>query len=261
MIDASTPSPSIWRAGSPDVPSWAPSVWVASQRSGVIGGSPPTRRRAPARRSLGGIAPTAIPCCHGICDDNGRCGCLPGKVPCDGACVDPVAFESDAANCGACGDVCDGRCVGGACDQAPPPEEAEPPCDFPDKPCGDRCCPDWLVCVEGECRECPRESACLHTGFARCGDHTTEGLCCAAPAVAACCCDSAPGAGDGWAGCCIDDGPDADCPPCVYHEITASGWISCRGGAGDCCGPYESFPDCCYRRECPGGNCVTDCAT
>ena len=228
---------------------------LARLRSDVVAAPPPDA----CQTQLGGHCTTAIPCCHGICDDDGRCGCLPGKVPCDGACVAPVAFESDAANCGACGKVCDGRCVGGSCEQAPPPEETEPRCALNEPPCGDRCCPVWMSCVEGECRACPPETDCLHTGFARCGAYTTERLCCPAPAVAACCCDSAPGAGDGWAGCCIDEGPDADCPPCVYRGVYVGDGVSCRGGPGDCCGPNASFPECCYQRECPGGNCVTDC--
>jgi hypothetical protein len=71
--------------------------------------------------------------------------CAPGRVLCDGVCINPWWFEHDARNCGGCGIVCghgavccDGHCVDLTADSAN--------CGV----CGARCAPG-SVCAAGEC--------------------------------------------------------------------------------------------------------------
>src|SRR5688500_2974555 len=71
--------------------------------------------------------------------------------------------------------------------------------------CGPGCCPAGQVC--GSNGACVHPSCC--SGDATCGPQTTAGrLCCIAPRQAFCCCDSSPGAGNGYAICCAD----GECP-------------------------------------------------
>src|SRR5229473_1016366 len=44
-------------------------------------------------------------------------GCPSGQVQCSGACVDPVSYQTDANNCGACGVPCGvgATCLAGVC--------------------------------------------------------------------------------------------------------------------------------------------------
>jgi hypothetical protein len=60
-------------------------------------------------------------------------------------------------------------------------------------------CTEEEFCLDGPgvCRPC---TDC--GGTATCGAYSTENLCCTRPDWAFCLCESSPGAGDGWAGCC-----------------------------------------------------------
>jgi len=59
---------------------------------------------------------------------------------------------------------------------------------------------------------CSDDSGLCCSGSATCGSHTSAALCCLAPETAYCCCDSAPGAGDGFATCCREGVNCPDCP-------------------------------------------------
>lgn len=74
------------------------------------------------------------------------CICAPGKVTCDRSCVD---VETDAKNCGACGEACAASqiCVAGECVGS-----GGPPCTS-DARCDDgRYCNGAERCIEGFCR-------------------------------------------------------------------------------------------------------------
>lgn len=97
--------------------------------------------------------------CGDACDDerarcvSGVCQCREGFAVCDGVCVD---LRTDASNCGACGNACDGNpCGGFACQ---PPD-----CSGFSARCGDSCTDlnaDPLNC--GECgRTCDADQSCI----------------------------------------------------------------------------------------------------
>jgi hypothetical protein len=90
---------------------------------GAAGGARVVAAR-PSRtcRASGASCTRASQCCAGACPSGAstprrqrnRCGCPVGQALCDGVCQD---VYWDAANCGACGNVCPGDevCVAGAC--------------------------------------------------------------------------------------------------------------------------------------------------
>lgn len=109
--------------------------------------------------------------------------------------------------------------------QSPPP----PPFVCPaQRVCGPGCCPEGQVC--GSNGACVHPSCC--SGDATCGPHTTAGrLCCVAPRVAFCCCDSSSGSGNGYAICCTG----AECPTtCAPGSAEAS--MSGNPNAAGICG-------------------------
>lgn len=90
--------------------------------------------------------------------------------------------------------------------------------------------------VEGQVRnpkhdcacECPDGSSTCG-GDAVCGAQSTVGMCCAAPDHAACCCDSSPGVGDGWAVCC---GGTKACPTCPSGDTFGGAVTQCGSSGG-----------------------------
>jgi hypothetical protein len=89
-------------------------------------------------------------------------------------------------------------------DPSPPPFVCPP-----QRVCGPGCCPEGQVC--GSTGACVDPSCC--SGDATCGPHTSVGrLCCIAPRVARCCCDTTPGAGNGYVHCCMGAECDVSCP-------------------------------------------------
>ena len=97
--------------------------------------------------------------CGYVCDDpgpyeygaciNGNCeyACAEETLRCDGSCT-PVYW--DANNCGDCGIVCPPEapyCVWGACSF----------CPWNQFPCGNGCCWDGYICVDGVCEAPPPE--------------------------------------------------------------------------------------------------------
>jgi hypothetical protein len=96
--------------------------------AGLVGGAAlhesagAARRRRPVCVAAGANCTRHGQCCTGVCDrvvlpgsrhPRYRCACDAGRTLCSGKCVD---LQTDMANCGACGDVCDGdECVDGAC--------------------------------------------------------------------------------------------------------------------------------------------------
>jgi hypothetical protein len=116
--------------------------------------------------------------------------------------------------------------------------------------CGGSCCPAGKVCCGGHCvvfencvcppgTSCAADATCITYG----ATYSTAGTCCPYPYRSFCCGDSAPGAGNGAAGCCL---LGVDCPwdagsTCASNPLYASGgeiWYSCVvDPAGDCCLP------------------------
>ena len=97
-------------------------------------------------------------CASGLCDPaRRRCVCPGGQAVCQGACVDPATFQTDPANCGACGNACPGTvCSAGVC-QAPECLAEGVPCIAIPLPC----CPG-LDCFAGVClpNNLPNQSPC-----------------------------------------------------------------------------------------------------
>jgi hypothetical protein len=103
--------------------------------------------------------------------------------------------------------------------------------------CGEGCCPAGQVC--GSNGQCVHPTCC--SGDATCGPQTSSGrLCCITPQVAKCCCDSSPGARDGFVVCCT---PGVDCDrPCPSEVIATGGQtggpanlltgVCAKGGSG-----------------------------
>jgi len=109
-------------------------------------------RRRPCQR-LGVQCTRDGQCCSGICRTQelpGRrrrqvCACPAGLQACRGECVE---VESDASNCGACGQSCNGgECIAGECTIAC--RQFDAPCD--DDPAS--CCAD-LICDSSSGSKC-----------------------------------------------------------------------------------------------------------
>lgn len=126
-----------------------------------------------------------------------------------------------------------------------------------DKCCGGVCCDSGQQCCGGVCSTeesciCPSETAC--SGSATCTrcdkTYSTKGTCCPHPQAGHCCSDSAPGAGDGFAECCI---PGVDCRECPVGSQESLGGVTgvcCFSAPGTCDNKDE---DCCLETF-PGGD-------
>jgi hypothetical protein len=66
-----------------------------------------------------------------------------GATCCDGKCLDAVAFQTDAVNCGSCGNACGGdrSCLEGRC-----------VCNVGETQCRQVCCAAGQVCADGICQ-------------------------------------------------------------------------------------------------------------
>jgi hypothetical protein len=96
-------------------------------------------------------------------------------------------------------------------------------------------CGSGLAC--GEERVCNEDGECVHPtccgGSATCGAYTSVGtLCCATGRAAFCCCDSAPGANDGFLGGCRDTSEPL--PVCPTDAGATGGSACCPGVDGVC---------------------------
>lgn len=215
-------------------------------------------------------------CCRGLCVDLqwnrencGECGhpctgneqCTHGRcVPhcaksgscerpsecCDGYCVAPSLYQEDARNCGRCGNPCkpNERCVEGRC-------------ICPYRVCGDACCAEYEVCLNGTCCEPCGKTCCRpQKGVAQ---RCCNGKC--QPADQTCC---PPGQVEGCRKdhCCPKD------QECCYGALTGCvkiGRACCDESrerycpASDTCCPMHL--DCCLNAEgtstcgrpCPSG--------
>jgi hypothetical protein len=197
----------------------------------------------------------AVNACSTIQGPNGPvptclCPCESVYDPVANACVPLVGCETD-------GDCCSGRCCDGVC------------------------CAEGEVCCGGACTTeercvCPAGTACSGDADMSYCDvlYSTAGTCCPYPQEAFACSDSAPGAGDGFAICCVRD---RDCPPCPSGSW-AYGFPATLGCAeGDCCTEATPGADvtgniatCCVREGLPcqrgipcclNGECVSDVCT
>jgi hypothetical protein len=114
-------------------------------------------------------------CCSGLCgpaDARGRrhCICPPGQEACDGACVEPDAYNFDPLNCGSCGhrcprDTCNvAACNCGDCGFDPDPDRFGSTCDD-----GNPCTENDLCRENGSCAgteiDCPEPRACEESGI------------------------------------------------------------------------------------------------
>ncbi len=135
-------------------------------------------------------------CCSGFCTD-GECRTC-GGINCDGKCIDTSV---DPENCGGCGIVCNGDCVGGTCEAACLPDGA--PCQSTSDCCSPGC---NGICGCGRLGQSCNEDA----GF-YCCDGTPvvcfDGACCILngfPCSAdADCCDYIAGNGSCTNGVCV----------------------------------------------------------
>jgi hypothetical protein len=117
----------------------------------------------------------------------GQCQCRQGLTSCNGTCVDLLA---DVDNCGQCDNVCDDKCVDGAC-------QITGCNDIGRRNCGDACIPEALfqtdplncgdcdnvcdadqVCTGGDCRTYFPPPGCSACPCPQCGAGTT---CCTLP--------------------------------------------------------------------------------
>jgi hypothetical protein len=125
---------------------------------------------------------------------------------------------------------CDsGNCCGGKC------------CDAGKVCCGGLCVPSLEQCVCPPGTSCAATATCITYG----ATYSSAGTCCPYPLNSFCCGDSAPGAGNGAAGCCLNG---VDCPwdagsicsSNPYSPYLIGGLIHYDCGsdpAEDCCQP------------------------
>lgn len=92
------------------------------------------------------------------------------------------------------------------------------------------CCPAERVCASGCCGEgeiCSSSGECLDqsccSGEVVCGPYNSQGTCCLYPEYAYCRCESSPGAGDGFVGCCSGSNCFGDATAGVAGPPNASG--------------------------------------
>jgi hypothetical protein len=140
---------------------------LAAAGGGLLGAF----RRRPAQAAcaeLGAGCARNNGCCSGAC--------------CAGTCVDPVAYQTDALNCGKCGRACPAgkTCCGGTCVDL---QTNETHCGACDQGCDDKnvCTKD--VCQEGVCthtlkKKCPTCTACDPASGACIADAGQNGASC-----------------------------------------------------------------------------------
>lgn len=152
--------------------------------------------------------------CVKILDDDALClpACPSGFVCSGGRCVEQVVgecgpcelFDPTAGCYFACPapKLCFDGPFGWYCSSRTTPR----PCYFCDgRHCRYTCAADEN-CVDDKCLPC----ASICAGVVTCGKVSTSDLCCLWPDYAACVCESRPGAGDGYIGCC--GRPGNPCP-------------------------------------------------
>ena len=199
------------------------------------------RGAAAAPRPVGATCIRADHCASGLCDQRTRrCVCPPGLAACNGACLDPVAFRTDPANCGACGAGCPGAanatatCAGGACATV---------CLPGFKRCAPTgpCLPETVCCVPADC---PPPTAGTCQGTPTCAANA----CGFVPAASGTVCRAAGGV-CGAAEVC--DGVSLTCPT----DLAAPDNTSCGTGqicCGGACVSNTTTANC--------GTCGTVCA-
>jgi hypothetical protein len=174
-------------------------------------------------------------CSKGATCVNGTCDCPEkGETPCPDGCFN---LESDEHHCGECGRRCgQGTCCAGVCTDL---RSDEHNCGA----CG-KACDEGTVCCAGVC--CGRGEACSSvgqcvdknccSGGVTCGGQGSGDLCCVYPLVAQCCCDSEPGAGDGFVGCCNWETGDCLAALSVFerHRICPRGFASAAFNYDNC---------------------------
>ncbi len=108
-------------------------------------------------RAPGSVCREDANCCSKVCgptNATGRrvCACPSPTVACNGACVNPAAFQSDPANCNACGRRCPGApcmsatCTGGTCGLTANPAANGRSCDDGNS------CTTGSTCLNGACQ-------------------------------------------------------------------------------------------------------------
>jgi hypothetical protein len=203
-------------------------------------------------------------CCKGLVCRQGSCrqGCrIAGRFVAAGA-VNPTnqcqacrpnlsttswSNKADRTPCDD-GNACtpNDMCFGGVCQ--PGGVTACPECQScnprtgscePDPSFNGRSCSTGVCGSNGECVD----PACC-SGDATCANYTSVGaLCCIYPQTATCCCDTSPGAGDGFVRCCT---PGIDCPRDPGFVCESSDWAY----------PGQTVDNCTHH----GGSATTLCA-
>jgi hypothetical protein len=223
-------------------------------------------------RAAGRVCSAHATCCSGRCgakDRTGRrtCACPTGTAFCGGRCVDPAtAFQTDPANCGACGNRCPRAeclvttCSGGICGLAADPEPEGEPCDD-GNPCTiDSCDPQTGRCLNTpkSCNDnnaCTRDTCdvatgnCVHTPIS-CSDGNPCTIDTCDPQVG--CIHRPKDCDDNNA--CTTDTCDPTTGNCVHTPISCSDGNPCTIGK---CDPVAG---CLYRpKDCDDNNaCTTD---
>jgi hypothetical protein len=189
---------------------------------------------------------------------DGACACQAGMIRCDGGayCAD---VSSDERDCGACGQVCVGECVGGICECGEGLTECEPwgpggtacvDLQRDSLHCGacNATCGDGEYCVDGECVCQPDREGCEGDWGVQCvnldrdlqncggcGDACGPGEVCTGGL-----CEDACGAGEEE---CIFEGFGDDIPYCTDFETS-------EGNCGEC------FNSCFPSDMCVDGDCT-----
>jgi hypothetical protein len=199
-------------------------------------------------------------CCSGLCgkDASGRrvCACPAGTTPCNGMCVNPAtAFQTDKANCGACGNACRGGqiCVNGTCANKGCTSAGQ--CPQPTGAC------QTATCISGACgiTTAANGTPCNDGNLCTTGDVCTNGVCGGTPVVCTAldqCHDA--GTCDPATGVCTN--PDkangtacTDPDPCTTNDVCTSG--VCRGTPTNC--PSPTLCQVSVACDPTSGSCVT----
>jgi hypothetical protein len=178
---------------------------------------------AAACRGAGSVCREHANCCSTLCGDKnatGRrvCVCPETQVACGGACGDPAtAFQSDPANCGACGTRCPrtrcqvATCAQGSCGLAPDPAAVGLGCDD-----GDPCTTGDACTVQGACAGTPVDCS-------RLDGQCTRGVC--NPQTGGC---EAQNINEGQA--CDDGNPCTQTDTCQTGACTGGATVDCDDG-------------------------------